>query len=99
MNVDPSHGYMVPHASIYMGLNSVTVYPHSLETNVNSTLMNVSVSSISMEVCMWMDETTPIVTPQELDSQGQLKTLIPHCLSKTCQSFEKINDGWNRNKN
>lgn len=57
MNVDPSPVYMVPHVRMLSGLTSVTVHLDSLEITVNSTLMNVPVSRVSMEVCAWMEET------------------------------------------
>ena len=49
MNVDPSCVYMVPYDRMLLGLTSLTVRLDSLETTVNSTLMNVSVSHLSME--------------------------------------------------
>lgn len=49
-------------AMILVGITSLTT--DSLETSVNSTLMNVPVSQVSME------ENTPTVTKQILDSQG-----------------------------
>jgi hypothetical protein len=35
----------------------VTVHLDSLESTVNSALMNVKVSRVSMEVYVWMEET------------------------------------------
>lgn len=52
MNVDPSQVCMVPCVRILLGLTSVNVDLGSLETTVNSTLMNVPVSHVSMEVCV-----------------------------------------------
>ena len=51
-----------------MGLTSV-IDLDSLETTVNSTLMSVPVSQVSMEICVWMEETTA-ETRQILDPQG-----------------------------
>lgn len=66
-----------------LGITSLTMHLDSLETTVTSTLMNVSVSYVSMEVFLWMEETTPTVTKQILDSQGHTgETLMPHCSSK-----------------
>lgn len=45
-----------------LGLTSVTVHLDSLETTVNSTLMSVPVSPVSVEVYVWMEETTTSVT-------------------------------------
>ena len=42
MNADLSCVYTVPHVRMHMGLTSVTKHLDSLETTVNSTLMNVS---------------------------------------------------------
>lgn len=52
MNVDPSQVCMVPCVRMLLGLTSVNVDLGSLETTVNSTLMNVPVSHVSMEVCV-----------------------------------------------
>ena len=56
MNVDPSCVYMVPYDRMLLGITSVTVRLDSLETTVNSTLMNVIVSHISMGIYVWMEE-------------------------------------------
>ena len=69
-NVDPSYVYMVPRVRILLGLTSLTVHLDSLETTVNSTLMNVPVSLDSVEVYVWMEETTPTVTSWAVGSQG-----------------------------
>ena len=53
-----------------MRFNSVTVYQDSLETTLNSTLMNVPVSPVSMEVYVWMEKTTTTVAAKIEDSQG-----------------------------
>ena len=60
---------MVPLVRMLVGLTSVTVHLDSLETTVNSTLMNVPVSHVSMEVYV-LRETTTTVTTQRVDSQG-----------------------------
>ena len=70
MNVDPSHVYMMPCVRMLLGLTSVTVHLDSLETTVNSTLMNVPVSHVSMEVYVWMEKTTTTVAAKIEDSQG-----------------------------
>ena len=51
-----------------LGITSLTMHLDSLETTVTSTLMNVSVSYVSMEVFLWMEETTPTVTAWVVDS-------------------------------
>ena len=78
-NVDPSHVYMVPCVRILLGLTSLTVRLDSLETTVNSTLMNVPVIHDSVEVFVWMKETIPSVTAQAVDSQGH-NTVRLRCL-------------------
>lgn len=55
-NVDPNPVYMVLRVRMLSGLTSVTVHLDSLEITVNSTLMNVPVSHVSMEVCAWIEE-------------------------------------------
>ena len=50
MNVDLSCVYVVLHIRMHVGLISVTKNLDSLETTVNSTLMNVLCSRVSMEV-------------------------------------------------
>ena len=45
-----SHVYMVPLVRMLVGLTSITVHLDSLETIVNSTLINMSASHISVEV-------------------------------------------------
>jgi hypothetical protein len=60
-----------------LGLTSVATNLASLETTVNSTLMNVPVSHVSMEVYV-LRETTTTVTTQRVDSQGH--TLRLGCL-------------------
>ena len=50
MNVDPSCVYMMPCVRMILVLTSVTVFQDSLETTVNSTLMDVPVSHVPMEV-------------------------------------------------
>jgi hypothetical protein len=50
INRVPSHVYMVPLVRMLMGLTSITVHLDSLETIVNSTLINMSASHISVEV-------------------------------------------------
>lgn len=52
-----------------LGLTSVTIHLHSLETTVTSTLMNEPVSYVSMEIYVWMEETTPTVTAWVVNSQ------------------------------
>ena len=66
---------MVPCVRILLGLTSLTVHLDSLETTVNSTLMNVPVSLDSVEVYVWMEETTPTVTVQVVASQGHIVRL------------------------
>ena len=63
---------MVPHVRMLLGLTSVTMYLDSLVTTVNSTLMNVPVSPVSMEVCVWREETTPSVSALGVDSEDTL---------------------------
>lgn len=50
MNVDPSCVYTVPHVRGLLGLPSGTMPRDSLDTTVNSTLTNVPVSHVSMDV-------------------------------------------------
>lgn len=57
MSVDPSPVCTAPRVRMLSGLTSVTVHLDSLETTVSSTLMNVPVSRVSMEVYAWMEET------------------------------------------
>lgn len=75
MTVDPSHVYMIPRIRKLVGLTSVTVHLDSLKTTVNSTLMNVLVSHVSMELYVWMEETFTTVSAGVVDSQGH--TLRP----------------------
>ena len=62
MNVDLSCVYVVPHIRMHVGLISVTKNLDSLETTVNSTLMNVPVRHISMEVFVWREERSTTVS-------------------------------------
>lgn len=62
MNVDPCHVYVVLCFKMLLGLTSVTVHLESLETTVNSTLMNVPVRHISMEVFVWREERSTTVS-------------------------------------
>lgn len=57
MNADPSLVSTVPHVRTLQGATPVTVHLDSLESTVNSALMNVKVSRVSMEVYVWMEET------------------------------------------
>jgi len=61
---------MVPRVRMLLELTSVTIHPDSLETTVDSTLMSVPVSPVSMEVCVWTEEAILTVTAQVVDSQG-----------------------------
>ena len=58
-----------------LGLTSVTLHLDSLETTVNSTMMNVPVSHVSTEVYVWTEETSTTVTAQGVNSQGYTVTL------------------------
>lgn len=69
-NVDSSYVYILPCARMLLGPTSVTVHLDPLEITVNSTLVNGSVSHISMEVYMWIEERTTTMTAQVVDSQG-----------------------------
>lgn len=80
MNIDPTHVYLVPCVKMFLGLTFVTVHLDSLETTVNSTLMNVTVNHVSMEVYMWIEETTTTVTAWVMDLQGH--TVMPLHWSK-----------------
>lgn len=51
---------------------SMTVYLDSLETTMNSTLMNVPVSYVSMEICVWMEETITTMSTQRVNSEDTL---------------------------
>jgi hypothetical protein len=54
------------------------MYLDSLETTMNSSLMNGSVNLVSIEVYAWMEETTTTMIAQELDSRGHT-VLMPYC--------------------
>lgn len=56
-----------------------SIYLDSLESTINSSLINVPVSHISMEVFEWMEETITIPA-QVVDSKGHT-ILMPHCQS------------------
>ena len=56
MNVDPSHVYMGLCVRMLWGLTSVTMHMDSLDTNLNLTLIKLSVSLVSMKVCEWIEE-------------------------------------------
>lgn len=60
MNVDPSHVYTVPCVRMLLALTSVTVLLDASETTDNSTVMDVPVSPVPMEVYVWMQETAAV---------------------------------------
>ena len=62
--------YVVMCVRMLLGLTSVTLHLDSLETTVNSILMNVPVSHVSMEVYVCVEEITTTMTAQGVDSQG-----------------------------
>lgn len=64
VNVDPSHIYMVACVRMLW-----LTYLYSLETTMNSTLMNMPFNHVSMESYVWMEETTTSVTEGVVDSQ------------------------------
>ena len=70
--VDPSRVCIVPCISMLGGLTSVTMHLDALETTVNSILMNVPVSHVSIEVYVWMEETTPTVPAWIVDPRDAL---------------------------
>lgn len=76
MTVDPSHVYVAPRNWMLMGLTSVTVLLDV--TTVSSTLMNVLVSHVSMEVHVWMEGTPTAVSSGVVDSQEHI--VKPQCL-------------------
>ena len=78
MGVDLSHVYMVPQVRMLLGLTFVIVLMDSLETTVNSALINVSIRHVSMEVYVWMEVTTTSVTAWVVDSREY--TVRPSCL-------------------
>ena len=61
-----------------MRFTPVTVHLDSLETTVNSALINVSIRHVSMEVYVWMEVTTTSVTAWVVDSREY--TVRPSCL-------------------
>ena len=67
--MEPSRAYMVPHVRMLLGLLPIIVHLDSLGTTVNSTLENVRVSHVSMEVYVWTKETTTL-SAQVVDSVG-----------------------------
>jgi hypothetical protein len=78
MNVDPSCVYMMSGVRMLLGLTSVTMYLESLETTMNSTLMNGSISNVSIET------TTSLTAHYEI--------LIPLCCSKPCHNDTTCED-------
>ena len=66
---------MVPGVRMLLRILPIIVHLDSLGTTVNSTLENVRVSHVSMEVYVWMEETTPTVTVQVVASQGHIVRL------------------------
>lgn len=82
INVDPSRVYMMPHARMFLGFTSVIVHLDFLETNFlgNSTLMNVPVSQVSMEVNYYC------VCMASRFTGTYCETLMPFCWSKSCHN-------------
>lgn len=69
MNIDPSHIYMVPNDRMLLWLTSLTMYLNALEITVYSSLMNIPFTHVSMEVYVWMKETSIIMPAQVVDSK------------------------------
>lgn len=60
---------MMPNDRMLLGLTSLTMYLNALEITVYSSLMNVPFTHVSMEVCVWMKETSIIMPAQVVDSK------------------------------
>ena len=58
-----------------LGLTFVTIHMDSLKTTVNLALVNKLVSYVSMEIFVWVEEMTIIVTTQVVNLQGHIVRL------------------------
>jgi hypothetical protein len=67
--------YVVMCVRMLLGLTSVTLHLDSLETTVNSILMNVPVSHVSMEIYVGKEGRITVVSTLLVNSQGHIVRL------------------------
>ena len=79
MNVDPCHVYVVLCFKMLLGLTSVTVHLESLETTVNSTLMNVQSATSPRDLCVDGRNSYYCDCMGSRFTGPHCEALIPHC--------------------